>query len=98
MARIVMADDGIAFDGASAVPRWVPRGGCRVIPYGVPEHFRREAPRAPPPPIAVFTSNPLRGLDWLLDLWAARIAPAIPQAQLHIYAGPAVYGAVGEGR
>lgn len=83
---------------ASTVPRWVPRGGCRIIPYGVPERFRHEVPRQPPPPIAVFTSNPLRGLDWLLDLWAARIRPAVPQAQLHLYAGPAVYGAFGEGR
>ena len=26
----------------------------------------------PPAPRAIFTSNPLRGLDWLLDLWVAR--------------------------
>jgi glycosyltransferase involved in cell wall biosynthesis len=46
----------------------------------------------------VFTSNPLRGLDWLLDLWTARIAPKLPEAELHIYGGPGVYGAVGEKR
>ncbi len=34
------------------------------------EAFRHAAPLAvPPPPRAIFTSNPLRGLDWLLDLW-----------------------------
>ena len=54
--------------------------------------FAPRPPREPPPPRAVFTSNPLRGLDWLLDLWTARIAPAVPEAELHIYAGPAVYG------
>ena len=46
----------------------------------------------PPPPRAIFTSNPLRGLDWLLDLWVERIRPAVPGAELHIYAGGSVYG------
>ena len=82
---------------AGTVPAWVPRGGMEIIPYGVLEQFRHAAPREPPPPRAIFTSNPLRGLDWLLDLWVGRIAPQIPGAELHIYAGPAVYrGAVGE--
>ena len=44
---------------------------------------------------SIFTSNPLRGLDWLLDLWVSRIKPAVPAAELHIYAGPAVYGGSG---
>jgi glycosyltransferase involved in cell wall biosynthesis len=43
----------------------------------------------------VFTSNPLRGLDWLLDLWVNHVWPALPEAELHIYAGPAVYGSSG---
>ena len=76
---------------ADTVPNWVPRGGVEIIPYGVLDGFRRADQRQPPPPRAVFTSNPLRGLDWLLDLWEARIAPALPGAELHIYAGPAVY-------
>jgi glycosyltransferase involved in cell wall biosynthesis len=77
----------------STVPKWLPCGGRIVIPYGVADVFRRAGPREPPPPRAIFTSNPLRGLDWLLDLWARHIAPAVPGAELHIYAGPAVYGA-----
>jgi glycosyltransferase involved in cell wall biosynthesis len=76
---------------AGTVPAWLPRGGCEIIPYGVLDRFRGAVPRDPPAPRAIFTSNPLRGLDWLLDLWIAHIAPAVPGAQLHIYAGPAVY-------
>jgi glycosyltransferase involved in cell wall biosynthesis len=79
---------------AHTVPAWVPRAGLEIIPYGVLDRFRHATEREPPPPRAIFTSNPLRGLDWLLDLWAARIAPAVPGAELHIYAGPAVYGGV----
>jgi glycosyltransferase involved in cell wall biosynthesis len=79
---------------AGTVPAWVPRGGLEIIPYGVLDPFRHAAEREPPPPRAIFTSNPLRGLDWLLDLWAARIAPQVPGAELHIYAGPSVYGGV----
>jgi glycosyltransferase involved in cell wall biosynthesis len=76
----------------ATVPRWLPCGALDVIPYGIPDRFRHAPPREPPPPRAIFTSNPLRGLDWLLDLWCARIAPAVPEAELHIYGGPAVYG------
>ncbi|HZK91048.1 MAG TPA: glycosyltransferase [Stellaceae bacterium] len=77
---------------ASTIPAWLPVGGREIIPYGVLDIFRHAERRDPPPPLAVFTSNPLRGLDWLLDLWVTRIRPAAPQAELHIYAGAAVYG------
>jgi glycosyltransferase involved in cell wall biosynthesis len=83
---------------ARTVPAWLPRGGCEIIPYGILDAFRHAEWREPPPPIALFTSNPLRGLDWLLDLWVERIAPAVPEAELHIYAGAAVYGGAGAER
>lgn len=77
-------------------PDWAPDGGRHVIPYGLPEVFRQaEGAAAPPPPRAIFTSNPLRGLDWLLDLWRDRIHPAVPDAELHVFSGSATYGAVG---
>ncbi|HEX3953591.1 MAG TPA: glycosyltransferase [Stellaceae bacterium] len=76
---------------ASTVPSWVITGGHAIIPYGILETYRGAIEREPPPPRVVFTSNPLRGLDWLLDLWVARIRPAVPQAELHIFAGAAVY-------
>jgi glycosyltransferase involved in cell wall biosynthesis len=81
---------------ARTVPRWLPkRGSVVVIPYGLADEFRRAAPRPVPPPVAIFTSNPLRGLDWLLDLWADLIQPMVPKAELRIYSGAAVYGAAG---
>jgi len=82
---------------ARTVPAWVPSGRRVIIPYGLDAEYRVAKARADvPPAIAIFTSNPLRGLDWLLDLWRARIRPAVPSAELHVYAGPQVYGAVGE--
>ena len=82
---------------ASTIPGWLLDGGRQVIPYGVLDRFRHAEPRDPPPPRAVFTSNPLRGLDWLIDLWVGRIRPAVPDAELHIYAGAAVYGGMAKG-
>ncbi|HJU20073.1 MAG TPA: glycosyltransferase [Stellaceae bacterium] len=79
----------------ATVPRFLPGPEPLIIPYGILDPFRAVPPREPPPPRAIFTSNPLRGLDWLLDLWETHIAPAVPQAELHIYAGAAVYGLAG---
>jgi len=78
-------------------PSWAPGGPQVVIPYGLPDIFCQADPRpTAPPPRAVFTSNPLRSLDWLLDLWATRIEPAVPGAELHLFTGAATYGSVGE--
>lgn len=89
----------LVFSGAyhaTTVPGWIPSGGRAVIPYGLDAVYRAATPRTDtPPPVAIFTSNPLRGLDWLLDLWARRIRPAVPAAELHLYTGPEIYGAVG---
>jgi len=89
----------IVFSGAShagTYPGWAFAGGREIVPYGVTDLFRHATPREQvPPPRAIFTSNPLRSLDWLLELWAARIRPAVPGAELHIFAGAATYGAAG---
>jgi glycosyltransferase involved in cell wall biosynthesis len=75
---------------ATTYPKWAP-GKRIVIPHGVDELFRREPERAPPVPRAIFTSNPLRGLDWLLDVWNDRIRPVVPNAELHLFTGSATY-------
>jgi glycosyltransferase involved in cell wall biosynthesis len=83
----------------STVPRWLPSGGRVSIPYAIPDAYRHATKlTAAPPPRAIFTSNPLRGLDWLLDQWETHIYPALAQAELHLYCGPSVYGAVGEAK
>ncbi len=84
---------------ATTYPAWAPGGERIVIPYGLSEDFCAAQPMATPPaPKAVFTSNPLRSLDWLLDLWAAEIAPKAPGAELHLFTGAATYGAVGDAK
>jgi glycosyltransferase involved in cell wall biosynthesis len=91
----------IVFSGPSHLatyPAWAFDGGREVVPYGITPLFLGAAERRPPPPRAIFLSNPLRSLDWLLDVWAARIVPAVPAAELHIFAGTAVYGAVGSAK
>ena len=82
---------------ASTYPGWAPGGERVIIPYGIADGFLDAAPADdPPPPRAVFTSNPLRGLDWLLDVWTRDIRPRVPGAELHLFSGAATYGRVGE--
>lgn len=92
----------IVFSGAyhaATYPSWAPDGGRLVIPYGISEAFRTVArDGSAPAPRAVFTSNPTRGLAWLLDLWRDSIHPACPAAELHLFSGPATYGSFGAQR
>lgn len=84
---------------ASTYPAWAPGGRRVIIPLGIDDHFRTATPpAAPPAPRAVFTSNPLRDLAWLIELWVTRIHPAIRNAELHIFSGPGTYGATGDAK
>lgn len=84
---------------ADTYPAWAPDGGRVVIPLGVsPTFLEGEPADEPPPPRALFVSNPLRGLDWVLTLWAQRIHPRLPTAELHVFSGPATYGAYGSAK
>ena len=84
---------------ATTYPAWAPGGERVVIPYGIDSIFRDivEA-ESPPPPRAIFTSNPLRSLDWLLTLWATKIHPKVANAELHVFSGAATYGQVGDAK
>ncbi|MBL8807866.1 MAG: glycosyltransferase family 4 protein [Rhodospirillales bacterium] len=77
---------------AASAPRWVPDSGRHVIELAVDEAFRGEAERAPPPPVALFAANPLRGLEELVRLWRLRLAPALPAARLDVRSGTSLYG------
>lgn len=92
----------IVFSGtyhAATYPGWAPDGGRLIIPYGISDTFRTVARGGPvSAPRAIFTSNPTRGLDWLLDKWRDGIYPACPTAELHLFSGPATYGSFGASR
>nr|WP_302474160.1 glycosyltransferase [Roseococcus sp. MDT2-1-1] len=85
LARPVLATLGPHH--AATVPPWLP--GRRVsIPLALAPPFDAPAPeRAPPPPVAVFTSSPLRGLAELATLW-----PRIGIGEFRAYSGAATYG------
>ena len=84
---------------ATTYPAWAPGGARKVIPYGIAKEFTGLPERSPPPaPKAIFTSNPLRSLDWLLDLWTTSIRTRVPNAELHLFTGAATYGAVGDAK
>lgn len=92
----------IVFSGAShagTYPAWAFAGGRETVLYGLTDLFCHAAERAAaPPPKVVFTSNPMRSLDWLLDVWESRIQPRVPKAELHVFAGIATYGAAGQAK
>ena len=83
---------------ATTYPAWAPGGARKVIPYGIASEFTGLPQRAVPGPKAIFTSNPLRSLDWLLDQWESAIHPRVPNAQLHLFTGAATYGSVGDAK
>lgn len=78
-------------------PNWAPNKNKKVIPYGVDDFiFEAKEKLKNFEPIAVFTSNPLRGLDWLLDLWEKDIYPNVPNATLKLFTGMQTYGVHGK--
>jgi len=99
LAKLWQVKPTIIFIGdyhATTYPAWAPGGDRIVIPYGIADGFRNFSPLAElPPRRAIFTSNPLRSLDWLLDLWQRDIYPHASNAELHLFSGVATYGSVG---
>ena len=67
-----------------------------TLVMGVGKRFLDAAEMTPAaPPCAVFTGHPLRGLDWLLDLWRDTVHARAPWAELHVYSGLLAAGAGG---
>ena len=65
-----------------------------VIPYGVKNELFLKKNKAPKP-ISIFTSNPMRGLDWLLQQWEKNIFFHVPGARLNLFTGFETYGKFG---
>lgn len=91
----------VVFSGVyhrTTMPFFIPTGGRKVIPFGLniePQRYNNEKNSTPLFRV-YFTSNPLRSLRWLLDLWVSKIHPIVPHAELHIFSGWKTYGAWGE--
>jgi glycosyltransferase involved in cell wall biosynthesis len=71
---------------ARHVPRWLPSSGRSIIHHGIAGAFHREQSAAvAPQPRAIFTSQPYRGLDWLLGLWP-EVRARVPDARFDVFA------------
>ena len=78
----------------STYPKWAPALEKIIIPYGVKKELYVKKNK-PPKPISIFTSNPMRGLDWLLEKWEKDIFPHVPEARLNLFTGLETYGKFG---
>jgi glycosyltransferase involved in cell wall biosynthesis len=76
----------LSLSQSNTAPSVLPFKTRRIIEHGMPEMFRRHSLAASaPPPRALFTSQPYRGLQWTLDLWRDSIHPVMPHAELHVF-------------
>ena len=78
-------------------PKWAPSKKRVVIPYGIQNFiFKNITKLKVPQKNVIFTSNPERGLDWLLDRWENDIYPKVPDAKLNLFTGLKTYGDFGK--
>ena len=77
----------------NSIPFWL-KNRAVIIPLGLSKDvlLKELLNNNIPDPVVIFTSNPERGLKWLSELWINHIKVAVPNAQLHIYAGHKTYG------
>lgn len=86
--RPIMAFVGVY--QAASYPSWAPGGRRAVIPPATAAVFRNTGPAMrPPPPFAIHTAKSAWSLEWVLDVWRERIRPAVPKAQLYVFADAA---------
>ncbi len=76
-------------------PWWAPSKDRIVIPYGIDDNLFKRKKRKSLNKHAIFTSNPMRGLDWLLDKWEKNIFPNCNSSKLNIFSGFETYGKFG---
>jgi glycosyltransferase involved in cell wall biosynthesis len=81
----------------STLPFFIPTGGRKVIEYGLSEAVLQSTvvETQSRTQKVYFTSNPLRSLRWIVDLWVKQIHPKVPTAELHVFSGWKTYGAWG---
>lgn len=78
-------------------PKWAPFKQKVIIPYGVDSFIIKKISHLNlPKPNVIFTSNPQRGLQWLLDRWVYEIHPVVPEAKLFLFSGIETYGDFGK--
>jgi glycosyltransferase involved in cell wall biosynthesis len=77
----------ISLHQAQMYSRFLPRQNPHiVIPHGLPEDVRgHPALGAVPARRAIFASRPARDLRKLVEIWASRILPAVPDAVLEVF-------------
>jgi glycosyltransferase involved in cell wall biosynthesis len=94
----------IVFSGKyhkSTFPWFIPCGKKVIIPYGLSSslleiaiynsnttYFQNKK--------VFFTSNPLRSLRWIIDIWVTQIYHQVPDAELHIFSSWKTYGSWGD--
>ena len=77
-------------------PWWAPSKERIIIPYGIDDClFKKTRIKKKINKDAIFTSNPMRGLDWLLTQWEKNIFPHCKNAKLNVYSGFETYGSFG---
>ena len=100
LSKLFLNPTTIVFSGnyhLSTYPKWGPCKSRKIIPYGVDDFILKSKTKLKnSKPLAIFTSNPLRGLDWLLDLWEKKIFPNVPNAGLKLFTGTQTYGSHGK--
>jgi len=81
----------------STLPFFIPTGGRKIIEYGLSEAVLQSkvVETQARNQKVFFTSNPLRSLQWIVDLWVTQIHPKVPTAELHVFAGWKTYGSWG---
>ena len=99
ISKLILNDFKIVFSSnyhLKTYPWWAPSQKRIVIPYGMDNYlFKKKSKKIIPSKNAIFTSNPMRGLDWLLDQWDKNIYPQCPDSKLIIFSGFQTYGSFG---